>query len=70
MQATMTEAETERFPALAEVERRHILAAMERFRGNKREAAKALGISHKTIYNKLNAYAARDEAERSGAESC
>lgn len=44
--------------SLEQVERQFILATLERFRGNKRQAAEALGISLKTIYNKLNAYLA------------
>jgi transcriptional regulator with PAS, ATPase and Fis domain len=41
---------------LAEVERRVILAAMERKRGNVREAAIALGIDRSTLYDKLKRY--------------
>lgn len=41
---------------LAEVERLMIFAALERFGGNKPEAAKCLGISLKTIYNRLDHY--------------
>jgi two-component system response regulator AtoC len=39
---------------LAEVERRLIQATLAALRGNKRETAGALGISLKTLYNRLN----------------
>jgi DNA-binding NtrC family response regulator len=42
--------------SLAEVERRHILATVERMKGDKKEAAKILGISLKTLYNRLKKY--------------
>jgi len=41
---------------LAEVERRHILAVLSRCGGNKTQAAKRLGVSVKTLYNKLEAW--------------
>jgi len=44
--------------ALDEVERRVILATLERYEGDKRRAAETLGISLKTLYNRLNVYAA------------
>ncbi|HWT54962.1 MAG TPA: sigma-54 dependent transcriptional regulator [Rhodocyclaceae bacterium] len=50
---------------LAEAERQLIFATLEHFRGDKRRAADALGISLKTIYNRLNHYLA---AGRSGTE--
>ena len=43
---------------LAEVERRLILATLEYCSGDKRKAAAMLGISLKTLYNRLNLYAA------------
>lgn len=43
---------------LAEVERRAILATVEHLGGDKRAAAKALGISLKTLYTKLKKYRA------------
>lgn len=39
-----------------EVEREHILAAVERNQGDRSQTAKELGISRKTLYNKLKAY--------------
>lgn len=41
---------------LAEVERRAILATVEHLGGNRKSAAKALGISLKTLYTKLKKY--------------
>ena len=42
--------------SIAEAERNLILATLEHVTGNKREAADVLGISLKTLYNRLNAY--------------
>jgi DNA-binding NtrC family response regulator len=42
--------------SLAEVEKRHILAALEQTRQNRTHAAKVLGISIRTLRNKLNEY--------------
>lgn len=41
---------------LENVERRHILRVLEHFRGNKTKAANAMGITVKTLYNKLARY--------------
>jgi DNA-binding NtrC family response regulator len=43
---------------LAEAERRLILAALEHFEGDRRKAAEALGVSLRTLYNRLREYAA------------
>lgn len=43
-------------PTLAELEKRHILNAIALSDGNKTKAAKILGVSLKTIYNKLHEY--------------
>jgi len=43
-----------------EAERKLILAALETYGGDKRAAADSLGISLKTLYNRLNDYAAED----------
>lgn len=43
-------------PTLAELEKRHILNAIALSDGNKTKAAKILGVSLKTIYNKLHQY--------------
>src|SRR5206468_5191214 len=45
--------------SLAEARRRLILATLERCRGDKKQAARVLGISLKTLYNQLGAYAAK-----------
>lgn len=44
---------------LDEVERRHILSTLAHFEGDKKKTAKALGISLKTLYNRLNKYGAK-----------
>jgi DNA-binding NtrC family response regulator len=41
---------------LEEVERRHIIAVLEDCGGNKTQAAKRLGVSVKTLYNKFEAW--------------
>ncbi len=48
--------------SLAEAERELILATLDECGGNKSSAAKVLGISLKTLYNRLHAYSA--EADR------
>ena len=42
--------------SIAEAEKRLILATLERLDGNKKQAAETLGISLKTLYNRLNSY--------------
>jgi two-component system response regulator AtoC len=58
---------------LAEVERRVTMATLEQCGQVKRTAARILGISLKTLYNRLEAYAAkdkvRDEADSEAAEA-
>jgi DNA-binding NtrC family response regulator len=44
--------------SIADVERRLILATLEELEGDKKRAAEVLGISLKTLYNRLNVYAA------------
>jgi DNA-binding NtrC family response regulator len=44
---------------LVEVERRHILSALAHFEGDKKQTAAALGISLKTLYNRLKRYRTR-----------
>ncbi len=41
---------------LSELERRAIIAVLERKRGNVREAAASLGIDRSTLYDKLKRY--------------
>ena len=54
---------------LEEAEKRVILATVAELEGNKRKAAEILGISLKTLYNKLALYGSRngDGLQRSGA---
>jgi transcriptional regulator with PAS, ATPase and Fis domain len=42
--------------SIADVEREHILATLEHYGGDKKKAAETLGISLKTLYNRLNEY--------------
>jgi two-component system response regulator HydG len=42
--------------SLAEVERRHILHVLEAVNGNKRLAARVLGVDRRTLYRKLETY--------------
>ncbi len=53
---------------LREVEKDYILASLQRNGGNKARTAEVLGISEKTLYNKLNRYAAlaRDRVGEGG----
>jgi DNA-binding NtrC family response regulator len=41
---------------IAEVERNHILKTLEKFDGDKKKASESLGVSLKTLYNRLNEY--------------
>lgn len=45
-----------RVETLAELERRHICAVLDRVGGNKSLAARQLGVDRKTLYRKLRAY--------------
>ncbi|MGE0594606.1 MAG: sigma-54-dependent transcriptional regulator [Vicinamibacterales bacterium] len=55
--------------SLAEVERRMIMATLRQCEGNKTRAAELLGISLKTLYNRLNAYQQEDAgAEAAGSD--
>jgi len=42
--------------SIEEVERRLIMATLEAHGGNKRQTAEVLGVSLKTLYNRLNTY--------------
>lgn len=48
--------QTFNFKTLDEVEKAHIIYALEVMKGNKSLTAKALGITLKTLYNKLHQY--------------
>jgi Nif-specific regulatory protein len=47
--------------SLAEIERRHILAVLERAKGNRTQAAKWLDIGRNTLARKLKEYGLADE---------
>ncbi len=51
---------------LREVEKEYVLASLRRNGGNKARTAELLGISEKTLYNKLHRYAARASARVGG----
>jgi len=55
--------------SLAEAERRLILATLREVDGDKKRAAEILGISVKTIYNRLNVYEAAESLVPDAAES-
>jgi two-component system response regulator HydG len=46
--------------SIEEVERRLIMATLEAYAGNKRKTADVLGVSLKTLYNRLNTYRLED----------
>jgi Nif-specific regulatory protein len=46
----------EHFPKLEDIERQHIKRAFQRSRGNKRKAARMLGIARDTLYKKIEKY--------------
>lgn len=49
--------------ALEDLERVHILRCLNHFEGNKTRAAQSLGITIKTLYNKLHRYGILDKSE-------
>lgn len=49
-----------RLPTFAEIERRHIEERLTLFHGNKSAVARSLGISLKTLYNRLADYRTAD----------
>jgi DNA-binding NtrC family response regulator len=50
-----------RLRTLAETERRCIIKTLKHCNGNKTHAAKSLGISQKTLYNKIADYDLREQ---------
>jgi len=58
------------FPTLAELEKQHIFAALDRCKGNRTHAAKILDVSIRTLRNKLHEYngtaAKSEETEAEG----
>ncbi len=57
-----------KFHTLDKVEKHHILMALERCRGNRTHAAKELGISVRTLRNKLNEYRGKRPGGRLGRQ--
>ncbi len=49
--------------------RRLILATLDRLQGDKKRAAKTLGISLKTLYNRLGVYRASSEGSKAASIS-
>ena len=49
------------FKTLAQVEKEYILEVLESVGGSKAKAAAVLGVTIKTVYNKLNRYAAESK---------
>jgi DNA-binding NtrC family response regulator len=47
--------------SLAEIEKRHIAAVLERTGGNVTQAAEILGVDRVTVYNKIKKYGLRDQ---------
>ena len=56
------ETATQSFASLSELEKRHILAALERCKNNRTHAARLLGISVRTLRNKISEYNAQGAA--------
>jgi len=62
---------TNGFPTLADLEKHHIFAAIDRCQGNRTHAAKLLDVSIRTLRNKLHEYngtAPKSESNRETAE--
>ena len=64
----LTDALTTDCPTLEDVERAVILKTLKRFGGNKTEAAKALGITRKTLHAKLSKYQSAQEGMPEGED--
>jgi transcriptional regulator with PAS, ATPase and Fis domain len=61
--------QTGEFLTLSELEKRHILAALQRSKGNRTHAAKMLSISIRTLRNKLNEYNFKTASARAETEN-
>lgn len=59
-QTTETVINVTNLPTLQELERQYLELVLGRTSGNKAQAAKILGVSIKTVYNKLDAYKAQE----------
>jgi len=71
--ASVTQADLDagKFPTLADLEKRHIYAALDHCKGNRTHAAKLLDVSIRTLRNKLHEYngtGVKAEAEDDKAE--
>jgi DNA-binding NtrC family response regulator len=53
--------------SLAEIEKQHILRILEKCEGNRTNAADKLGISIRTLRNKLNEYGVPGKGEQGGS---
>ena len=47
--------------AVAEAERGAVVAALRHAKGNKAQAARILGVSYKTLFNKIHEHGIREE---------
>ena len=61
----MPSSEPDELVPMEEVERRYILKVLDTLGGNKRQAAKILGMDRRTLYRKLEKYgvSTADDAE-------
>jgi len=59
---TETNGSSDDLPTLEAAERELINEALERYNGNRRQSARALGISERTLYRKIKEMEAEDEA--------
>ncbi len=55
--------------SIADAEKALIMATLEQYEGNKKETADVLGISLKTLYNRLNAYKEEEDEQKLEAAS-
>jgi DNA-binding NtrC family response regulator len=56
-------------PTLQELERQYLNLVLTKTSGSKAQAAKILGVSIKTVYNKLDVYAAESKESSTTEES-
>lgn len=59
-QQSTTVIDVTNLPTLQELERQYLNLVLGKTSGNKPQAAKILGVSVKTVYNKLDAYKAEE----------